>query len=244
MLIAHATDLTGDDEPALVHAAALAAAAGARLVSLHAGPSGAAPDVATLQTRWGRPIDHEFRRVACWDEVVEPLLEAIASLAPSLVVLGTHARHGVAALVRGSVGEAIARNLRVPALIVPDRGIGFVDAASGHLRVRRILVPVEKAAIVAPGVETARWFAGLVRSESPRLDLVHAGPLDARLEELGVIRIAGELEEAIVRAADRLESSLIVMPTRGHDSVGDVVGGSHTEHVIRKAGRPVLVVPS
>jgi nucleotide-binding universal stress UspA family protein len=51
------------------------------------------------------------------------------------------------------------------------------------------------------------------------------------------------LDEAIRQAADRLQSSVIVMPTRGHDSVGDVLVGSHTEHVIRNCNRPVLVVP-
>jgi nucleotide-binding universal stress UspA family protein len=50
------------------------------------------------------------------------------------------------------------------------------------------------------------------------------------------------LEHAIVQAGRRCEASLIVMPTHGHDGIGDVLGGSHTERVIREADRPVLAV--
>jgi hypothetical protein len=72
MLIAHASDLSGDDAAAFVHAAALAAAAGARLVTVSAGAigSGREPDAPSLVARWGRPIDHAFVRATCCDEVL------------------------------------------------------------------------------------------------------------------------------------------------------------------------------
>jgi hypothetical protein len=38
------------------------------------------------------------------------------------------------------------------------------------------------------------------------------------------------------------DARLIAMVTRGHDQVGDVLLGSHTERVIREAGCPVLSV--
>jgi nucleotide-binding universal stress UspA family protein len=40
------------------------------------------------------------------------------------------------------------------------------------------------------------------------------------------------------------EPSLIAMATRGHDSIGDVLRGSHTERVVRDAKCPVLCVPA
>lgn len=74
---------------------------------------------------------------------------------------------------------------------------------------------------------------------------MHAGPIDPDLERLGVAiqRIEGTLEDAIVAATRARDACLIVMVTRGHDAVGDVLRGSHTERVIRDARCPVLSVP-
>ena len=44
-----------------------------------------------------------------------------------------------------------------------------------------------------------------------------------------------------VSAARAEEACLIVMSTRGHDGLGDVLFGSHTDHVLRDAICPVLV---
>ena len=49
------------------------------------------------------------------------------------------------------------------------------------------------------------------------------------------------LEAALAKEAEGV--SLVVMATRGHDSVGDVIAGSHTERVLRSSRCPVLSVP-
>lgn len=48
----------------------------------------------------------------------------------------------------------------------------------------------------------------------------------------------------IPSAAQARHAGLIVMATRGHDGVGDVLFGSHTERVIRESTCPVLSVPN
>jgi nucleotide-binding universal stress UspA family protein len=58
-----------------------------------------------------------------------------------------------------------------------------------------------------------------------------------------VTREQGPLEEAIVDVARAHKACLVVMPTRGHDGLGDALLGSHTERVIREVGCPVLSVP-
>jgi nucleotide-binding universal stress UspA family protein len=143
--IVHTTDLTGDDDAAFVHATALASASGARLVTLHGNPGSvppsALPDAARLTARWGRPaIDQRRICHECCEDVAETLLDAIHRLSPDLVVTGTHARHGLAAVLHGSVAEAIARNLAVPTLIVPDDGRRVVDAATGTIALGRVHV--------------------------------------------------------------------------------------------------------
>ncbi len=245
MLIVHASDLTGDDAGAWVHAAALARA-GARLITVYAGAAGdgARPGAAELAARWGRPIDHALHRVALEDDLVDDVTEAVQQLGPDLVVLGTHARHGIASWVRGSVAEAVARNLAVPVLVVPNRARGFVDPRDGTIDLRRILIPAGRADEARRGAESARWFERLAGCAA-ELALVHAGAADPALAQLGlpIRRIEGALEDGIVAAARERDARLIVMVTRGHDGVGDLLQGSHTERVIREADCPVLSVP-
>lgn len=250
MLIAHATDLTGDDAAAFIHASALAAASASRLVSVHgnAAPETASrlPDAAELATRWARTIDHLRVCHECCDDVEDTVIDAIRKLKPGLVVLGTHARHGLRALLHASVGEAIARNLAVPALIVPNRSRGFVDASTGAIDLHRILIPAGDVAQARRGLAAARNLVALA-GVNAQLEIVHVGEDDPAIGLLGVpvsLAASKDLDAAILDVARSRKPCLIVMPTQGHDSVGDVLLGSHTEHVIRDAECPVLSVPS
>ena len=246
MLIAHATDLTGDDGPAFLHAASLASTSRARLVTLYAGADGGArgPDVTGVAARWGRTIMHEFRRVDREDDLADTIVEALRALQPELVVLGTHARHGIAALLHASVAEAIARNLDVPVLIVPNHARGFVDQA-GMLDVQRILVPAGNGNEARAGLAAAKKLLALTGDGAVPIELLHRGAIEPDLANIGarIVRIEGVLEDAIVEAAKIARPCIIVMPTHGHDGVNDVVLGSHTERVLRDAGCPVLAVP-
>jgi nucleotide-binding universal stress UspA family protein len=133
MLIAHATDLTGDDPSAFVHASALAAASSARLITVHGNApavgASALPDAAELATRWGRAISHERRCHECCDDVADTVLDALRELRPELVVLGTHGRHGLAALVRAASARASRATSRSRRHSEWRRG--FVNAATG-----------------------------------------------------------------------------------------------------------------
>jgi nucleotide-binding universal stress UspA family protein len=53
------------------------------------------------------------------DTVVFALLELIEERQPSLVVVGSHGRHGVSRALLGSVSDSLARRASVPVLIVP-----------------------------------------------------------------------------------------------------------------------------
>lgn len=250
MVIAHATDLTGDDAAAFIHASALAAASAARLVTVHGNASAAMapqlPDATELARRWALPIDHVRMCHECCDDVEDTVIDAIHKLKPGLVVLGTHGRHGLRAILHASVGEAIARNLAVPALIVPNRCRGFVDAATGAIDLHRILIPAGDVTQAQRGLSAARSLLALAGIANAELEMVHVGDDDPAIAELGVpiTRATRDVEGTIVRLAKERRACLIVMPTQGHDSIGDVLLGSHSEHVIRDAECPVLSVPS
>ncbi|MCA9706553.1 MAG: universal stress protein [Myxococcales bacterium] len=176
--------LTPEDEVPRLHALALVAAAGGRLVSLHATdmlqPEMEIPEAVEVLRGWARArgvttsdlgsVELE-RRLEHGPEGVHPLLlAAIAEVEPDLVVMGTRARRGIDKVLLGSTAQAITREVRVPVLLLPlDEG-GFVEA------------------------------------EHERADLV-------------------------------------VMASRGHDSLLDSVLGSHTERVLQRSPCAVLAVP-
>jgi nucleotide-binding universal stress UspA family protein len=52
---------------------------------------------------------------------------------------------------------------------------------------------------------------------------------------------SGAIANRIVQVAGEERADVIVMATRGHDSLGDRLLGTHTERVVRHAPCPVLV---
>lgn len=253
--IALATDLTADDDDALVVAAALAARSGARLVSVHATTSDTdakvSPPVRELSERWGTPIDHVPIMHGGFDDVTETVLDALKQLAPSLVVAGTQSRAGWIQLFAASVAEGIARNIDVPTLIVPHRGRPMVDTRDGRFDLARMVLPVADARAAEVGVRAADWLRREARVDETELVLLHVGDERSmptvpsarpglRLESRCV---PGRLEDTIVQVADGFDAAVLIMPTRGRDTLLDALSGSHTERVLRRARRPVLLVP-
>jgi nucleotide-binding universal stress UspA family protein len=230
--IAHTTDLTGEDAAAFHHAAALAAASGARLVTIHGNAAAVdearLPDAAPLAARWGRPIAHQRICHQCCDEVADTVIDALRTIDPQLVVAGTHARHGLGALLAGSVAEAVARNVAVPTLIVPNHLRGFVDPMTGAIDLHRVIVPAGDDAEAELGTAAARALVSLAGARA----------------EIEILRVAhGRIVDAIVEEARARHACVIVMVTRGHDGIADVLRGSRTEHVLHAADCPVLSVP-
>ena len=255
-VIAHATDLSGDDEAAFVHAAALAARCGARLLTVHALQGGAArgpmPDAAPLLERWGRrgAFVHDRLVHSCCDDIAETLLDALGRVDPALLVAATHARTGLGRILAGSVAEAVAANVGAPTLVLPIGGRGFAAPATGALALAEVLVPLGDPEVAQRAGDAAIDLVGLAGVADAELVLLHVD--DGRpWPEVRVrpgVRVArrsapGPLEAAILGAAAELRASVIVMATRGHDSLRDVLAGSHTERVLHAARRPVLSVP-
>jgi len=58
------------------------------------------------------------------------------------------------------------------------------------------------------------------------------------------LMVQGQTAESILKEADRLKAELIVIGSHGHGAVHHLLVGSVSEHVLRKAKCPVLVVPT
>ncbi|MBK7071922.1 MAG: universal stress protein [Myxococcales bacterium] len=247
--IAHTTDRSGDDRPAFLHAAALAAAGGSRLVTVHgnAPPDVAAalPDATPLAQAWGHPIVHERRCHECCDDVTDTVLDALAAIAPALVVTGTHARHGVSAWVRGSIGWALARNLMVPTLVVPNHGRGFVDERTGALTLARVVAVIDGRTASGDAAAVAHAIAVLGAGPPVAATIVAVEGPAAALAWPGATSVATtahDVEATLKRVFAEVQPTLVVLPHRLHGGHGPLLG-SRAESVSHHAGCPVLVVP-
>lgn len=256
MLIAHASDSPASDEPAFVHALALAARAGASLVSvhLHAGTAPSEPpSAANVLRRFGLredAVEHRWVVEPIGDDASEGLLAILARLSPDLLVIGTHGRSGPWRLLGGSVAESLARNLTTPTLLLPIAARGFVDAVTFAPRLPRMLVAAGSARDAQCGVDAAVMLAHLSGVRDSEIALVHVSdgtemPEVSVPESFAVSRriAAGSVESAVIADTRALDPAVVVMATQGHDTLGDVLLGSHTERVLHAIERPLLWVP-
>ena len=190
---------------------------------------------------------------------LEGVLDAVRLYQPDLVVLGTHGRDRLAHLMLGSVAEDVMTHAFRSVFCVPP----LAQGAAGEYR--RILVPTDFSLASQIAFPMAALFARTFEAEVTLLHVVPGSrpsglksvPDDLRLpteeavhalalEGFGDLAIfprvrAGHVWERIVETAKASHSDLIVMATRGHDSLSDRILGSNTERVLRHAHCPVLV---
>jgi len=258
MLIAHLANEADPNEPGFAHSVALAARGHARLASVHAcaqsAPPVDLPHASELLERWGWSADgvaHERIQHACCDAVDETLLDALHQLQPDILVASTHARSGLPRLLWGSVAEGVARNVRVPTLLLPLDGKQLLDPRSGTLWLSRVLLPVSNQQDAQRAVDAACQLSALAGASDVELVLLHVDdghpapePLIPKGFAVQSQQVPGPIAHAVRVAADALDADLVVMVTHGHDGIGDVLLSSHTERVLHDCKRPLLWVPA
>jgi len=263
--IFHPTNLEAESEGAFLHALRLAVAGPATLTVLHVGAKadlsiGALPHVRSTLCKWGI-IEQEsgsdelrakgigVRKVLDTGEPLRACLEYLKDHRPDLVVLHTHQREGRTAWLHGRVAEPMAREARLPTLIVPGRARGFVDAATGALKLRHVLVPIAAIPSAADAIALVAWMANVLMVDDIRFTLLHVGseghapqvdpPIRPGWEWSLTLR-EGDVAQEIVRAEKSLRPDMVVMTTKGHDGFLDALRGSHTERVLRQIDCPML----
>jgi nucleotide-binding universal stress UspA family protein len=258
MTIAHCSEALTLDDPAFVHAVAIAAGSGATVRGIHV-PRGSAappepPSARALLERWKKPataVDHRWLLAASADDTADALLAAIGSLKPELLVLNTRARSGLARAFAGSVAEAVARNATVPILLLPKDGPVLASAETGLLTLDRVILPAGSPDDVERAAEGLRVLLSLAALESCSVELLHVEdrtpmpevPLPVSLD-VTHCRARGPLDHAIVERVRSSAPSLIVMTSHGHDQLSDIVFSSHTERVLHECKRALLWVPA
>lgn len=266
LTVVHATALMPEDEIPRQHAVALVAVAGGKLFSVHTTdvlvPNVEMPDAIELLRTWAHArgvgpedvgsIEHQRLVRHGAEDPKALLLQTIAELKPDFVVAGTRARHGVDLALMGSTAQALVRHARVPVLLLPAGHGGFVDPESGHLRLRKILVPMADAAAAQTAIDAAVRLAELMAERKGELVLVHVGDeADAPAVTLhgGLgwarrwVQAKGSVVDEVIERAEAEHADLVVMASRGRDSLLDSLMGSHTERVLRRSPCAVLTVP-
>jgi nucleotide-binding universal stress UspA family protein len=189
------------------------------------------------------------------------LLRLVQASRPDLIVMGTHSRGALGAFFLGSVTQEVLRHAGRPVLVV---GPGCAAPPSGYAR---ILLPTDLSDASRAAFPIASLLA---RAFDAEVIALHAVPrpllaaladdpyalaaavpsvkaLRAFVADLEGVRVTPRVEQGpawdrIVAMARVEKADLIVMATRGADSLGDRILGSQTERVIRHAGCPVLAV--
>lgn len=269
LTIAHTTDLRDEERCAFAHAVALALQSGSKLVSLHAnddeGAQARIPAAVELLARWkALPNDavagderklgmlHDRILDNCCDDPVDTLVRAVKNAQPQLVIGATSGREGLARTMLGSVAEAVALNVGVPVLLLPVDCNPFVSEETGRITLQRILVAAGDPVATQVGALHALWLADLAGATEVDIELLHvedgrAAPNPSLPERKGVHfhveTVKDPIEAALLERAQTLRAGVIVMATRGHDSLRDVLLGSHAERVLRRAPCPVLSIP-
>jgi nucleotide-binding universal stress UspA family protein len=180
----------------------------------------------------------------------QALLAFIRKTQPDLTVMATHGRTGLGHLLLGSVTEGVFRHSFRPVMCVrePEHG--------GALPYRRILVPTDLSLASRLAFPLAELFAHEFKAELLGVHVVQEGgshevPTETWLwrflaQSFPGLEISAQVHrgrawERIVETARLEKADLIVMATRGHDSLSDRMIGSNTERVVRHAPCPVLV---
>jgi len=273
--IVHPTDLGQEGKAAFAHGLKLAVAAKGRFAIVHS-QGGDLEDEARLEgfphvrdtlASWGlldlgaeaesveQALGIRVSKVDMGGQApVQGLVDYLDRHSADLVVLATHARSGLPRWLLGSTAEKIMEQSGIPTLFLPHRSRGFVDLASGALKLDDILVPIDRDPPPRPALEAAAALIDLLDAQGAKLHLLHVGPEGTMPDEIGlpawlgaraeIRHRQGPVVETITQAADALDADLIVMATHGRHGILDALKGSTTEAVLRQAHRPLLAVPT
>jgi nucleotide-binding universal stress UspA family protein len=269
--IFHPSDFTEGDRSAFLHALRIAVAAKSQLQLLHVRAKGERiswadfPHITKTLQDWGvlppaathsdvKEFGLEILKIQHTGEHVLSQIERFAAEHhPELIVLATHQREGIDRILHRSLAEPIARDSKLMTLFVPRRAKGFVHLDTGEVRLKNILIPVERSPSPQVAIDAAMLFAETLGCMDVHFTFLHVGSDEDMPAINQPLRCCwtsesrawkGETVENILHTAKTINAGLIVMATHGHHGFLDALRGSTTERVLRAASATVLAVPA
>lgn len=269
--IFHPTDFSADSQVAFAHALKLAVAYRAELTIMHVDPDVSPegfedfPRVRPTLAKWGllsesstksdvTTLGVHIRKVrALAADAKQAIIHHLTTTPTDLMVLSTHQHEGFARWTHHSLAEPVSRHMHVKTLFVPSHVQGFVAGDSGKTSLHRVLLPISLTPPSQPAIDAATTLVTQVNVSPVTFTLVHAGkePDTTALvlpekPDWSWNQLFGKSDpvEWILAAGAEFDVDLIVMATKGQDSVLDLLRGSTTERVLRGARCPVLAIPA
>ena len=270
--VLHPTDLSEASLVAFHHALAIAIRRAAQFTLLHAVGRRATdnwvdfPSVRQTLARWRQAgtteeLEDRIRRSSV-SKLESPVRDPVAACTEytgshpvDMVVLATEGRSGLSRLIRASRAERLARESRVFTLFVPSGGRPFVDADTGQVSLRRILLPVDPGTDPRPAMLRAVQSAALLDDPSLEITLLHVHTGDAEeapsteAPELPYckwtvqVRRSDDIVGTILGAAEEMLADAIFMSTSWQKSGLRRRQGGITEAVLQAAPCPLAAVP-
>lgn len=256
-VIVQATDLFPDATSVLEHGIVFAHRSQGDLITLHvSGDLSEHPlsDPEAVLRNWSQEelgIDHHSVVCRIDDKPKKGLLESLEANDADFLILGTRQQTGKTKKFGESISEAVAIDASMPTLVLHLGTRGLVSD-EGELDLNRILLPV------GDGEEARDAIRGLTET----LDRLKVTDVDIFLLRVGDDEIIdhltiperdgwqwhrekrqGYVSNVIGEVCEQKDIDLIVMSTRGKDGLIDAFSGTHTQKVIRRVPRPLLVIP-
>ena len=264
-------DFEPGSDVVFAHALRLALSAGATLTAVHVQDDPnrpvswtSLPSARDLLVAWGLlpPEADETDVEALGLHVMQELrpeanpaagiMHSVNERMPNVIVVGTHRRTGWERLRKGSVSEAVARRSGAITLFVPAGVRPLIEPMTGAPRIRHVVFPAGGPEMeMQHAVDVLAAFLEVLGVDDATVAVTHAGegpgPRLALPDHRGWRWVhearVGSVVDVVTGCARDHASDLVVMGTRGHDSLGDVLTGSLTEQVVRRAPCAVLAVP-
>jgi len=168
-----------------------------------------------------------------------------------LIVLATSQHQGRMAWLDRSIAEPIARGSQSISLFIPHDSKGFVNSDDCSLRLKSILIPVANDPSPVAALSAIARLTALIGHGPGSVTTLHIGngdaQIDANAEATGWSwsqqNHEGPVVDTILQTAENVKADLIAMTTKGRHGFLDLLRGTTTEQILRRANCPVLAIP-
>lgn len=126
---------------------------------------------------------------------------------------------------------------------IVDTAASLAESLNAHLTILHIARPEPEFVTYEPGPESVREAVAKEMADLHRKLHDLEAVLTARGINASALMIQGYTVEKILQEVERLGIDLIVMGSHGRGALYNMLLGSVSEGVIRKANCPVLIVP-
>jgi nucleotide-binding universal stress UspA family protein len=183
------------------------------------------------------------------DDARAGVIDYLDSHRCDLAVIGTRQHRGLSRWLERSLAERAVSRGATLALLLRDTTRGFVDLATGAMRLERILVAIDDRIDLEPALRRIDDFIELLGFPVD-VRLLHVGDAGAALKlphdgrKRAVIYRDGPVADAILETARRISADVIAMPTAKRNGVIAALRGSVTAEILDDGRWPVLAVPA